>query len=1454
MLNKIIGFSVKNKLIVGLFTLALVVIGSIEVSRLPIDALPDITSNQVQVITTSPSLAAPEVERLVTFPIEQSTANIPGITEMRSISRFGLSVITIVFDDQTDFYWARQQVSERLIGVREQIPLTAGRPELAPATTGLGEIYQYVIRPKKGYESKYDLTELRSIQDWVVRRQLLGTPGVADVSSFGGYLKEYEVAVIPERLKSMNITVSNVFEALENNNQNSGGAYIEKGPTALFIRTEGLAKNLEEIGQIVVRYNDNGIPVLIRDVADVRIGHAVRYGAMTYSDKGEVAGAVVLMLKGANASDVVNAVKEKVIQIKQTLPEGVVLETFYDRTKMVDRAIKTVKTNLLEGALIVVFVLVLFLGNLRAGLIVASVIPLSMLFAIIMMNIFGVSGNLMSLGALDFGLIVDGAVIIVEAVMHRLSHNRHLRRTILITQPEMDQEVKFAAGKMMNSAVFGQIIILIVYLPILTLVGIEGKMFKPMAQTVSFALIGAFILSLTYVPMITSLMLSKKIKHKENFSDRMMKRFHGLYKPVLQKALQFPKWVIGMVIVLFVGSILLLRTLGGEFIPELEEGDFAVDARILTGSSLTESIKSSTKAATILERFPEVDKIVTRIGASEIPTDPMPVEMTDIIINLKPKDEWTSASSFDELANKMGEALSDIPGLTFGFQFPVQMRFNELISGARQDIVCKIFGEDLDSLAVYANKLGGLVNSVDGATDIYIETVTGLPQIEISYNRASLANYQLNIADVNQLVRTAFAGESAGQVYENERRFDLVVRLSESVRGNITDVQELLIPTRNGLQIPLQQVATVNIKEGWNQVQREDAKRRIIVGFNVRGRDVETVVTELEEKTNRQLKLPAGYYVNFGGQFQNLVEAKQRLSIAVPAALFLILVLLYFAFGSIKYGVMIFSAIPLSAIGGIVALWLRGLPFSISAGIGFIALFGVAVLNGIVLIAEFNRLKKEGMQDLNQIIMEGTRIRLRPVLMTAAVASLGFLPMALSHGAGAEVQRPLATVVIGGLITATFLTLIVLPIIYRWFEKTSKIKNQHHIPLIILPLLCMPAFLHAQQTPVKHLSLQEVLQQASVQNLNLQSLQKQKEYWQALQDGVFDPGKTSTGIVYGNINSANKDNSFNVGQSFDLPVVYKRQRELFGTNERLQDQLVKWKTAELDREVKNVFYKLVDIQEREKLLLQLDSLYSRFQYAADLRLKSGESNLLEKTTADLQLQQLKLQQQQLGSEKLILQKQLQWLMNDSALVLPKYYAIKMESLIVDSSFLQQHPLMEYYEWQQQSAAAQTLVERSKLSPSFSVEYINQSFIGYHSLDGINQEYYGNSRRFHSVGLTMGIPLFNKATNARIKAGKVNEEVAKLNALNASKELSRNWHQWIEELKRQQASIDLYESSSLDQAALIIKNASLGFQEGEIGYLEWTVLMNNAINIRVGYLEAVRNYNLTIIEIEYLGGK
>jgi cobalt-zinc-cadmium resistance protein CzcA len=1453
MLNTIIRFSVRNKLIIGLFTLALMVWGGINLRQLPIDALPDITSNQVQIITVSPSLAAPEVERLITFPLEQANANIPGIKEMRSISRFGLSVVTIVFSDETDIYWARQQVGERLGMVREQIPASAGNPELAPATTGIGEIYQYVLRPAKGYEGKYDLTELRSIQDWIVRRQLLGTPGVADISSFGGYLKQYEVAVQPDRLKSMKVTIADVFAALEKNNQNSGGAYIEKGPNALFIRTEGLAETTADLGKIFIRHTESGIPVYLRDVAEVRIGHAIRYGAMTYKDEGEVAGAVVLMLKGANASAVIEAVKAKITEIRKTLPEGVVLETFYDRTKMVDNAIGTVKKNLLEGALIVIFILVLFLGNLRAGLIVASVIPLAMLFAIILMNTFGVSGNLMSLGALDFGLIVDGAVIIVEAVLHRLMHNKSFAGLTRITQPQLNDEVESAAGKMMNSAVFGQIIILIVYLPILSLTGIEGKMFKPMAQTVSFALIGAFILSLTYVPMMTSLFLSKKVSHKETFADKMMNVLQRGYKRVLQKALAFPKAVVSLALLLFAFSVWLISTLGGEFIPELEEGDFAVDARLLTGSSLTETIKTTQKAVAILQkRFPEVEKIVTRIGASEIPTDPMPLEMTDIMITLKPRSEWVSASSFDELANKMSKALEAVPGLTAGFQFPVQMRFNELISGARQDVVCKIFGENLDSLASYADRMGRLVSTVKGASDIYIEAVTGLPQIVINYNRDAMAHYQLSVADVNQVIRTAFAGESAGLIYENERRYDLVVRLQDELRTDISDVQQLLIPTPSGLQVPLYQVANIEIKEGPNQVQRENAQRRIIVGFNVRGRDVESVVEELNAKATAQIKLPSGYFVKYGGQFENLVEAKARLSIAVPAALLLILVMLYFAFGSLKYGLLIFSAIPLSAIGGVLALWMRGMPFSISAGVGFIALFGVAVLNGIVLIAEFNRLKKTGFVDVKHIIMEGTQVRLRPVLMTAAVASLGFLPMALSESAGAEVQRPLATVVIGGLITATFLTLVVLPILYAWLEKKKPKKKGGVIqPVAVILLIACGLQLSAQEK----MTLPVMLEKARKDNLSLQAIRAEPQYWKQLQSGVFDPAKTVFSGEYGGLNSVQNDTKFGVSQSFNLPFVYQRQRSYFESREMSQQELSNWRQAELDREVKKSFYQVADWLERKKILLGLDSVYSRFQQSAALRLKSGESNLLEKTTADAQLQQLKLQQQQLDLDIAAIQKQLQWLLNTDSLLLPDYAALKMNvPLLSDSASLLEHPQLRYERSGIDVAAAETASERSKLSPDFTLGYSNQSIIGYQSTDGITQQYYGAGKRFHMVNLSVGIPLFKSAAKARIRAAGVKQDIAKMNTAAAEKNVLAKFQQMQQEYQKQQQALQYYEQTGLQQAELITKHARLSFQNGDISYLEWTILMNNAVSIQLNYLEAVRQYNLAIIELEYITGK
>ncbi len=1042
MLNKIIEFSIKQKLIIGLFTIGLIGYGSYQVTKLPIDAVPDITDNQVQVITAAPALAAPEIERLITFPIEQVNNNIPGLKEIRSFSRFGLSVVTIVFDDATDVYWARQQVTERLQKAQEQIPKGFGTPELAPVTTGLGEIYQYTVRTKKGYENKYSAMELRTIQDWIVRRQLLGVAGVAEVSSFGGYVKQYEVAVDPSKLMANNITINDVFASLENNNQNTGGAYIEKGPTVLFIRSEGLVGSFEDIENIVVKNLSNGTPLLVRNVADVRLGSATRYGAMTYNGMEEVSGAVVMMLKGANSNEVIENIKERITAIQKTLPEGVLIDPFLDRTKMVNNSISTVSKNLLEGALIVIFVLVLFLGNFRAGFLVASVIPLSLLFAIIMMNIFGVSGNLMSLGALDFGLIVDGAVIVVEAVMHQLTHSKKFNSINKLSQTDMDREVKYSASRMMNSAVFGQIIILIVYLPIFTLQGIEGKMFKPMAQTVAFALLGAFILSLTYIPMMSALFLSKKISHKKTFSDKMMERIERIYQRTLEKALQIPKIIIGSVVALFTVALFILFQLGGEFIPALPEGDYAVETRVLPGSSLKTSIDAVSKASRIiLEKFPEVEKVVGKTGSSEIPTDPMPIDASDLMIILKDRSQWTSAKTYEELESKMSKELEAIPGVTFGFQYPVAMRFNELMSGARQDVVCKIFGEDLDTLALYAKKLGDICYKVKGSSGLYIEAVTGMPQIVIQYNRATIAQYGLNISDINRVVNAAFAGQSSGMVYEGEKRFELVVRLSGEKRKDLADVQNLLIATPNGTQIPLNAVAEVEIIEGPNQIQRENAQRRIIVGFNVRGRDIQSMVKELQGKAEQQMKLPPGYYITYGGAFENLVAAKKRLSIAVPVSLLLIFLMLYFAFTSVKQGLLIYSAIPLSAIGGIIALAIRGIPFSISAGIGFIALFGVAVLNGIVLVAEFNRLKKDGANDLKLIVTQGTKIRLRPVLMTAFVASLGFLPMALSHGEGAEVQRPLATVVIGGLLVATFLTLFVLPILYIMFEKLEK-KNE----------------------------------------------------------------------------------------------------------------------------------------------------------------------------------------------------------------------------------------------------------------------------------------------------------------------------------------------------------------------------------------------------------------------------
>ena len=1443
MLNKIIEFSVRNKLIVGLFVLALIGYGIFQASRLPIDAVPDITNNQVQVITIAPSFGATDIERLVTFPIEQANSNISGMTEIRSFSRFGLSLVTIVFDDETDVYWARQQVAERLQQVQGQIPASIGTPELGPVTTGLGEIYQYVVKPKKGYAQKYDAIELRSIQDWIVRRQLLGVKGVAEVSSFGGKLKQYEIAINPNKLNAYGISINDVFAAVESNNQNTGGAYIEKGPTVLYIRSEGLIGNISDIENIAIAAKNNATPLFIRDVAEVKIGYATRYGAMCYNDEGEVSGAVVMMLKGANSSDVIKNVKERIAQIQKSLPEGVEIEPFLDRTKMVNNAIGTVEKNLLEGALIVVFVLVLFLGNFRAGLLVASVIPLAMLFAIIMMNLFGVSGNLMSLGALDFGLIVDGAVIIVEAVMHQLAQHKKLDKAQALSKQQMDGAVTSSASKMMNSAVFGQIIILIVYLPIFSLQGIEGKMFKPMAQTVAFALLGAFMLSLTYIPMMSALFLSKKIKHGKNFSDRVMQQLGTTYQGALTKVLRFPKIILGTVLLLFVAALIVLSNLGGEFIPSLEEGDFAVETRVLAGSNLNTTIQSTQQAAHILKtRFPEVEKVVTKIGSGEVPTDPMPMEAGDMMVILKDKGEWTSAKTFPELAAKMTTALEDVPGITTGFQFPVQMRFNELMTGARQDVVCKIFGENLDTLANNASKLAKIISTVAGAENLYVEPVTGMPQIIIEYKRAIIAQYHLSIADINKVVNTALAGQSTGLVFEEEKRFDLVVRLATTERKNLEDVQNLLIPTPNGHQMPLSQLATVSIKDGPNQIQREDAKRRIVVGFNVKGRDVQSIVEELQQKVNAQIKFPAGYFVNYGGAFENLNQAKKRLMIAVPVSLLLIFILLFFAFKSVKQGLLIYTAIPLSTIGGIFFLAWRGMPFSISAGVGFIALFGVAVLNGIVLIAEFNRLKSTGMKSLSMIVLTGTKLRLRPVLMTAFVASLGFLPMAISNGAGAEVQRPLATVVIGGLLVATFLTLFVLPLLYIIFEKGIKTMPINKRSLLVLVCFALPTTSSFAQ---QQISLDTAISMALINNRQIKNEAIRSEYAKALIKTNADLPKANASAEYGQINSAYNDSKFGITQNFAFPTVYNKQKQLLVAEWNASLLGVSLKEHEVKKAVTQLFYSFLYLKEKENLLQKADSLYERFYEKARLRLEKGESNILEKVTAQTQKSSIVIQLLQVHQAIDMTLIEMQVLLNTKEQFVPELPALKMPQ---NKSFskVSATPLLQMLQQQQQIAKAQIAVERAKMIPDFAIGYFNNSFRGM----GADNKLYSSSNRFSSAQVAIGIPIFAQFQKAKIRGAKIQENLLQNEYETELAQQQNQYDQLLVQYKSNKQIVETFEKSELQNATSILGTANLQFVSGEINYLEFVMLCNQAIQIQSNYLEALKAYNDGLIALEF----
>jgi cobalt-zinc-cadmium resistance protein CzcA len=1459
MISRIISFSVKNKFIVGLFVLALIGWGTYSLTRLPIDAIPDITNNQVQVISLAPSLAVQEVESFITAPIEVAVANIPDIIELRSISRLGLSVITVVFKDEADIYWARQQLNERLKEAEESIPQGLAKISLAPISSGLGEIYQYRLSVEKGHEKEFNPMELRTLQDWIVRREMLGTAGVADINSYGGFVKQYEIAVNPERLRGMNLTLTDIFTALEKNNENTGSAYIDKNPTAYFIRGIGLVKSLEDIEKIVIRTTDSGVPVLIRDIAAVQYGNATRYGAFVV-DTAEAVGGVVMMLKGANAHEVIENVETRIQSIQKSLPAEVKIEPFLNRSDLVGRAIGTVSRNLIEGALIVIFVLILLLGNIRAGFIVASVIPLAMLFAVSMMKLFGVSGNLMSLGAIDFGLIVDGAVIIVESVVHRTSMSKHHHPGIQrLNQEQMDENVLGSAKRMMSSATFGQIIILIVYLPIMALVGIEGKMFRPMAQVVTFALIGAAILSLTYVPMASALFLSKDTSHKPNFSDKLLEWIRKVFNPAIGFALKRKLLVSVSAIVLFLLSLVVFSRLGGEFIPQLEEGDLASGVMTLQGGSLTNTVNDVIKANKILlENFPEIKHAVCKIGAGEIPTDPTPMETGDYIITLKDKEEWVSATSREELVSKMEEKLIPLAGVKFEFQQPIQMRFNEFMTGSKQDIAVKIFGDDLNILAGKAAEVEKVVQTIAGVQDINVEKVTGLGQIQVEYNRDRLAQYGLSIADVNQVLRAAFAGSQAGVVFDEEKRFGLVVRLDKDYRQSLDDVKNLTVALPDGHQIPFEQVADISVKSGPAQVSRENTKRRITIGFNVRNRDIKSVIKDVTAQIDQKIQLPTGYYISYGGQFRNLEAAQKRLSIAVPVALLLIFVLLYFTFNSAKQSLLIFTAVPMSAIGGIFALWIRGMNFSISAGVGFIALFGVAVLNGIVLIAEFNRLEKEGITDITERVLKGLHIRLRPVIMTAAVASFGFLPMALSTSAGAEVQKPLATVVIGGLITATLLTLIILPVFYIFFSS-ARFRNRGRVnkklASILLFFAATSAFntINGQQTKV--INLHDAIQMALDSNLSIKSAALSISVQKTLKGAAIDLPKTIIDGQYGQFNSYANDNSFAISQSFAFPSVYINRSRLANANVKSSELQYMISQLEIATKVKQVYWQYVFLSSRQKLLTYQDSLFSGFLRAAELRAKAGETNKLEMITARSQSLEVKNQLFQVTSDIAISARKLMVLLNSKSGFIPSVNEVHRLDFKVgsDSSSLIQNPYLGYIKQQADISGIEKKLERSQMLPDLNIGYFSQTIIGTQDINGIPQNFSGGNR-FQGLQAGISVPLWLAPYASRAKAAKISENIARTNAENYASSLSGDYQSLLDEYHKYSASVDYYEKQAVPEADLIIDQAIRSYKAGALDYLEYVLTLNRALSIRQNYLDALNSYDQTIISIEYITGK
>lgn len=1435
MFDAILRFSVKKKLFVGLTTLFLLIGGIYSMLTLPIDAVPDITNNQVQIVTVSPTLAPQEVEQLITMPVEIAMSNIMNVTEIRSVSRFGLSVVTVVFKESVPTLDARQLVNEQIQSVAGEIPSELGMPEMMPITTGLGEIYQYVLKVEPGYEDKYDAMELRTIQDWIVKRQLSGIPGIVEINSFGGYLKQYEVAVDPDVLFSLNITIGEVFEALNKNNQNTGGSYIEKVNRAYYIRSEGMISRIKDVEQIVVA-NRNGIPIRISDIGTVRFGAPKRFGAMTMDGKGECVGGIAMMLKGANANVVTGELEKRVEKIQKILPEGVTIEPYLNRSELVNRNISTVIYNLIEGAIIVFLVLIVFLGNVRAGLIVASVIPLAMLFAFILMRIFNVSANLMSLGAIDFGIVVDGSIVILEGILAHIYSKKFKGRTL--SAEEMDAEVEKGASSVVRSATFAVFIILIVFFPILTLTGIEGKYFTPMAKTLVFCIIGALFLSLTYVPMMASLFLKHHIVTKPTFADKFFEALNKLYARALSFCLRFKWQTVATAFVALVISLFLFTRLGAEFIPTLDEGDFAMQMTLPAGSSLSESIEVSNEAEKLLmDKLPEIKHVVAKIGTAEVPTDPMAVEDADVMIVMKPFKEWTSAASRAEMVEKMKEALEPLSDRAeFNFSQPIQLRFNELMTGAKADIAVKLYGEDTHELYQKAKEAAAFVEKVPGASDVIVEQTMGLPQLVVKYNRGKIARYGINIEELNTIIRTAYAGEASGVVFENERRFDLVVRLDQDKVADL-NLDKLFVRSNEGIQIPVSEVATIDLVNGPLQINRDATKRRIVIGVNVRGADIQQVVQDIQKTLDKNIQLKPGYYFEYGGQFENLQNAINTLLVVVPVALMLILLLLFFAFKNVTYTLVVFSTVPLSLIGGILALWLRGLPFSISAGVGFIALFGVAVLNGILMINHFNDIRKETMYALStrRVIARGTAHLLRPVFLTGLVASLGFVPMAIATSAGAEVQRPLATVVIGGLIVSTVLTLLIIPVFYQIVSYTVVWKRRFSAKKFLFFFLLLAVVSPFTAKAQEKVTMDQAIELAKQNHPRLKIASAAIRQVKAGRGEVLELSSTEMNYSWGQLNGElRKDKQWEVTQGLGslLTPFYKnalvnRQVEMGAFYRQVVEK-------EVVAEVKRAWAYYLYACNLRALYNDQNKLAEQLQRMGELRYHQGEITLLEKNMTTSMAADMKNRLFQAQEEEKLALSRLNWVCYADRPLVPVDTALVQFPVDYQApSFSEVH--LNYFQSQANEAKAQLNVERSRFFPELSFGYVRQDIL---PLKGLNSWMVGVS-----------FPVYFLPRRSKIKQAKVAAVIARTEAETNTQNLYNKVSEAVASLRRQSESLRYYTTSALKEADELLKVANLQLQHSETNITEFIQAVNVARDIRRGYLETVYQYNIAALEYE-----